>query len=106
MARVGTLYSLPPDVQAEVLRRASEASLGGYQALEAWLRAEGYEISKSSLHRTLSPYEPTLALVRRARFLQAATGSQVTLKEALQVSALVDIAKALTAFAPHPGAGE
>lgn len=95
MGKRSTLFALPPEVQAEVLRRAAESQLGGYSALEAWLRSKGHEIGKSSLHRALAPYEPELTLVRRARFLQTVAGESVTLKDALQIVALEDVAKSL-----------
>lgn len=51
MARISTVYTLPPLVRQELTRRLLATGFGNYQNLEAWLAEQGYAISKSALHR-------------------------------------------------------
>lgn len=51
MVRRSKVDHLPPDLRAKLERLLVDRTHGGYDALAAWLREMGYEISKSSLHR-------------------------------------------------------
>jgi hypothetical protein len=51
MARRSKVDTLPPALKAELERLLADRTHGGYEALAAWLKEQGYEISKSSLHR-------------------------------------------------------
>lgn len=51
MARRSKIDGLPPGLKAELERILADRAHGGYEALAAWLKEQGYEISKSSLHR-------------------------------------------------------
>lgn len=51
MARRSKVDTLPPALKAELERLLADRAHGGYEALAAWLKEHGFEISKSSLHR-------------------------------------------------------
>ena len=51
MARRSKVDALPPALKAELERLLADRTHGGYEALAAWLSAQGYTIGKSSLHR-------------------------------------------------------
>ena len=51
MARRSKVDTLPPALKAELERLLADRAHGGYEALAAWLKEQGYEISRSSLHR-------------------------------------------------------
>lgn len=51
MARRSKVDGLPPALKAELERLLADRAHGGYEALAAWLKEQGFEISKSSLHR-------------------------------------------------------
>ncbi|TCS69753.1 uncharacterized protein DUF3486 [Sulfuritortus calidifontis] len=51
MARRSKVDTLPPALKAELERLLADRTHGGYEALAAWLKEQGYEIGKSSLHR-------------------------------------------------------
>ncbi|AAU90972.1 conserved hypothetical protein [Methylococcus capsulatus str. Bath] len=45
-----SVYQLPPEVQEELNTRLVGSGFGGYRDLSAWLKDQGYHISKSALH--------------------------------------------------------
>lgn len=51
MARRSKVDTLPPALKAELERLLADRTHGGYEALAAWLKEQGFEIGKSSLHR-------------------------------------------------------
>lgn len=51
MARRSKVDALPPALKAELERLLADRSHGGYEALAAWLKDQGYDISKSAVHR-------------------------------------------------------
>lgn len=51
MARRSKIDGLPPALKAELERILADRAHGGYEALADWLKEQGYQISKSSLHR-------------------------------------------------------
>ncbi len=51
MGRRSKVDGLPQPLKAELERLLADRAHGGYEALAEWLRAQGYEIGKSSLHR-------------------------------------------------------
>lgn len=51
MPRRSKVDGLPPALKAELERLLADRAHGGYEALAAWLKEQGYDISKSSLHR-------------------------------------------------------
>ncbi|MCX8016332.1 MAG: DUF3486 family protein [Rhodocyclaceae bacterium] len=51
MARRSKVDHLPPELKAELERLLADRSHGGYEALSAWLKDQGYDISKSAVHR-------------------------------------------------------
>lgn len=51
MGRRSKVHALPYALRAELERLLADRAHGGYEALAAWLREQGYDISKSSLHR-------------------------------------------------------
>lgn len=51
MARRSKIDGLPPQLKAELERLLADRAHGGYEALAAWLKEQGYQISKSAVHR-------------------------------------------------------
>lgn len=51
MGRRSKVDILPLQIKAELERMLADKTHGGYEALAAWLSEQGYEISKSSVHR-------------------------------------------------------
>ena len=70
------VFSLPDELRAELDARLISSGFGGYEALEAWLTAQGYRIGKSSLHRygedLQADFERTMADVERTQRLATA----------------------------------
>ena len=52
---------LPDEVRANLEQRLIAGSFSGYEELAAWLREQGFDISKSSLHRYGSTFEERCA---------------------------------------------
>ena len=51
MGRCNAILRLPADVRAEVNARLAASNFTGYERLSEWLKAEGSDISTSSVHR-------------------------------------------------------
>jgi hypothetical protein len=68
---------LPEDVRQLLEQRLIKAGFSGYVELVAWLEEQGFEISKSSLHRWGSSFEDRCAALRvatqQAKAIVAAT---------------------------------
>ena len=58
--------TLPDDVRAELDRRLVASAFADYSGLSLWLEAQGFEISRSSLHRYGQGFELRLAALRVA----------------------------------------
>lgn len=70
---------LPQEVRAELDSRLIQNGFGDYLALVEWLQEQGYEISKSSLHRYGQRFEDKVAALRVAT--QQAQEMRVLLKD-------------------------
>lgn len=64
MARRSKVDALPAALKAQLERLLADRSHGGYEALAAWLKEQGYEIGKSSLHRYDARVQRTMAAIR------------------------------------------
>jgi hypothetical protein len=64
MPRRPKVTGLPQSVRAELERLLADQAHGGYEALAAWLAAQGYAISKSSLHRYDQRIQRSMAAIR------------------------------------------
>lgn len=60
------VMDLPEAKRAELDARLIGSGFRGYVELEAWLRSEGYEVSKSSLHRYGSKLDQRVAELKRS----------------------------------------
>lgn len=80
MGRRSSVSQLPEPFLEELNRRLVNSGFSGYQELSAWLREEGFEISKSSLQRhgtqLEADFEEAMADVRRTRALAKAAKSE------------------------------
>lgn len=67
---------LPEEIRDELNRRLVESGFSGYSDLAAWLRDQGYQVSKSAVHRHGSElerqFDEAMADVRRTRALAKA----------------------------------
>lgn len=64
MARRSKIDGLPPALKAELERILLDRAHGGYEALSAWLKEQGFEISKSSLHRADQRIQQVMARIK------------------------------------------
>ena len=64
MGRESAIDRLPPDIKKLLDDRLFDNGFNGYVDLETWLREQGYEISKSSIHRYGQKIERKLAAVQ------------------------------------------
>lgn len=71
-----SVYALPQEVRDRLNARLVESGFGDYSALSAWLAEQGYEISRSAVHRygreLESEYEAAMGDVKRATELARA----------------------------------
>lgn len=51
MGRQSSITALPEETRQALNRELSARNFSGYEALEDWLREQGFEISKSAIHR-------------------------------------------------------
>lgn len=76
MSRRSTVYELPPILREQLNAKLVQQGFGGYTDLVDWLAHEGYQLSRSSLHRYGSEleqsYEAAMGDVKRARELARA----------------------------------
>lgn len=70
------VYTLPPELRADLDKRLIDSGFAGYRGLSAWLDEQGYQISKSALHTYGSnlevDFERTMAAVQRTQRLAQA----------------------------------
>ncbi len=70
------IHTLPPELRDQLNARLVQSGFGGYEALSAWLQAQGFEISKSAVHRygqaLESEYAAAMADVKKATELARA----------------------------------
>jgi len=91
------VYTLPPEVLAELDRRLIDSGFGGYRDLEAWLAEQGYQIRKSALQKYGSAleedFERTMADVQRTQRLASAYAESSPDERAAMTGATVRIAQ-------------
>lgn len=66
MGERSKILDLPEATRSELDQRLIRGGFAGYVELEAWLRAQGFEVGKSSIHRYGSQMERRLADLRRS----------------------------------------
>lgn len=66
MGERSKILDLPEATRSELDQRLIRGGFAGYVELEAWLRAQGFEVGKSSIHRYGSQMERRLAELRRS----------------------------------------
>lgn len=66
MGQRSKILDLPDNKRSELNARLIDGGFSGYVELEGWLRAQGFEVSKSSLHRYGSAMEQRLSDLRRS----------------------------------------
>lgn len=71
---------LPEDIQAELNRRLVANGFSDYRGLSDWLAEQGFEISRSAVHRYGRQYEERLAAIKvataQAKAISAAAGDE------------------------------
>lgn len=82
------ITSLPPDVKAWLDSALVEGDFSGYDLLAEALRAKGYDISKSAIHRYGQTFEDKLAALKMASqqaraVVEAAPDNEGAVNEAL-----------------------
>jgi Protein of unknown function (DUF3486). len=60
------VLQLPEQVRSELDSRLVQGSFAGYEAMSAWLAVQGFEISKSSLHRYGAQFEERVSALKFA----------------------------------------
>lgn len=66
MGERSKIVDLPEATRAELDTRLIKGGFRGYVELEAWLRGQGFEVSKSSIHRYGSKLDQRIAELRRS----------------------------------------
>lgn len=66
MGERSKVLELPQEVKGELDQRLIRGGFAGYVELQEWLRGQGYQLSKSSIHRYGSQMEQRLAELRRS----------------------------------------
>lgn len=66
MAPRSKVLTLPDDVRRALDERLVAAGFGGYEALAEWLQTQGFEISRSAVHRYGQAFEARLGALRLA----------------------------------------
>lgn len=64
MGHASTVTALPEEVRAALNQELIDRNFTGYQGLEDWLRSQGYEISKSAIHRYGQKIERRMAAIK------------------------------------------
>lgn len=66
MGQRSKVTGLPPEMREALDSRLLAGGFAGYVPLQDWLRAQGYDISKSSLHRYGTKLEERMAALKRS----------------------------------------
>lgn len=66
MGQRSKILDLPEATRADLDAKLISRGFRGYEELEAWLEAQGYEIGKSSIHRYGSKLEQRVAELKRS----------------------------------------
>lgn len=78
MGRQSSITALPEEVREALNRELSARNFSGYEALEEWLGGQGFEISKSAIHRYGQKIERRMAAIKAsteaAKFITEAAG--------------------------------
>lgn len=82
------ITTLPPEIKAWLDGALVEGDFSGYEVLAAELRAKGYDISKSAIHRYGQEFEDKLAMLKTATqqaraVVEAAPDNEGAVNEAL-----------------------
>lgn len=64
MAQRSSVEKLPTDVRHELERKLAENGFGNYTELADWLKSQGYEISRSAVHRYGSKVQKRFASIK------------------------------------------
>lgn len=78
MGRESSITALPEETREALNRELAARGFTGYAELEAWLRGQGFEISKSAIHRYGQKIERRMAAIKAsteaAKFIVDAAG--------------------------------
>jgi hypothetical protein len=87
MAQISGVYSLPDETKQELDRKLIANHFSGYLDLEKWLREEGFEISKSAIHRYGRKFKGQVETIRiateQARVIAAECDDENDMADAL-----------------------
>ena len=80
MPKRSSILQLPKDIQAELNKRLVKNGFADYQGLADWLAENGFQISKSSIHRHGQQFEERLSAIKiateQARAITEAVGDE------------------------------
>lgn len=84
MGYASSVTALPEEVREALNQELLSRNFTGYQALEEWLRSQGYEISKSAIHRYGQKIERRMAAIKAsteaAKLITEAAGDEQDLR--------------------------
>jgi hypothetical protein len=87
MAQLNGVYFLPDETKQELDRKLIANHFSGYQDLEKWLREQGFEISKSAIHRYGCKFKKQVETIRiateQARVIAAECDDENDMADAL-----------------------
>lgn len=64
MGRRSKLDALPDEIKSHLERILADRTHGGYESLAAWLKGQGYDISKSAVHRYDQRVQAVMSRIR------------------------------------------
>mgnify|MGYP001015882403 FL=1 len=107
MAKRSAIDTLPEDIRHALERRLSENGFANYTELTDWLNAQGYEVSRSAVHRYGQQVERRYASIKAsteaARLIaEGASDEGDTRSEALMAMLQTELFDALVAIGEMP----
>lgn len=91
MPRPAKADTLPEALRRELDRRLAARAFSGYEELSQWLAAQGYEISKSALHRYGTRLKRRLEAIRASTLAARAIAEAAPDDEDLRSAAVISL---------------
>jgi hypothetical protein len=91
MPRRSKIINLPAEVKAELDRRLISGGFSDYEGLAEWLQQQGFDISRSGIHRYGQGFESRLASIRIATEQARAVSEAVGDNEGVMNDALISL---------------
>lgn len=94
MGRRSSVHQLPQEIREALERRLIQGAFSGYVALEEWLAEQGFEISKSAIHRFGQRLERQMAAIKASTEMAKAIVSAAPDEEDSRSAAVISLVQA------------